>query len=131
MDALHCRPVNRNAARVIKDGVNYSLSHKANVLYQRTPLPTQKPSKEQLNHSNFFDLTGERRGRLTVLGQLLGNARWWVCRCDCGNYTLRRAKAVKNKNNEQDRCDECRHLAYMKREEHFRRTGKNRDIKEF
>lgn len=40
-------------------------------------------------------------------------------------------KAVLNPENAQDRCEHCRHLAFLKREEIWRRDGRDVDVREF
>lgn len=116
-------PVNKQAAISTSKGTHYNSKKTILQVCQRDPLPTYRPKSN--------DLTGTRRGRLTVVGLFEGSKRYWVCRCDCGNYVVRRAKAIRNENNDQDRCDECRQLAYLQRADHYRQTGKDKDIKEF
>ena len=47
---------------------------------------------------NFQDLTGQRFGRLTVI-ELDCTSKdkdtWWICRCDCGEFTTVRASVLK------------------------------------
>ncbi len=132
MKPNHTIPINRDAARVIKPGEHYIPHKKIMNVHRSTPLKVQKPIPKSIrNNKGFSDLTGSRRGRLTVLGMSADDLTLWVCRCDCGRYTTRKAKAIKNPNNEQDRCEECRQLAYLKREEIWRRTGKNVNITQF
>ncbi len=90
------------------------------------PVPT-----DQANNVSFTDLTGMTRGKLTVIGLAAMNKGLWVCRCVCGYYTLRNAKAIKNECNQQDMCDRCRHVVYLRRSSHFRQTGQDKDIQEF
>lgn len=49
--------------------------------FPRYNIPMRSPRK------NSLDLTGETFGRLVVLGEAerRGRARYWVCRCCCGN----------------------------------------------
>lgn len=129
MDSFHYLPVNRTAARVIRRGANFDPNKKIQTVHRVAP-----PSLGNLPlHPNkdFQDLTGARRGRLIVVGLLKDSFSRWACRCDCGRYTIRKAKAIKNPNNTQDRCEECRHLAFIQREEVWRRTGRNQSIKDF
>lgn len=47
----------------------------------------------------FQDLTGQRFGRLTVIGRAengTGNASRWACRCDCGALRTVYGKSIKN-----------------------------------
>lgn len=64
----------------------------------------------------FVDLTGRTIGRLKVLGMLAQKASesergLWVCRCACGRYVGRKAKALKL--GTTDRCDECNYTAHL------------------
>ena len=49
----------------------------------------------------FTDLTGQRAGRLTVLGYTDAASRQssagapWACRCDCGDFTIARSKSIR------------------------------------
>lgn len=114
-------PVDSTAAKVMSKGVEYTpdvqLRNDSPV-----PIPT-RPLPENMRPGE--DLTGIVFGRFTVLGMALGVLGTWVVRCTCGIYTLRRRRAISNPNNNQDRCEACRHLASMKRSEVWRRTGKN------
>ena len=56
--------------------------------------------KELLDKKYFQDLTGQKFGKLTVLSYIgkKGKARWWHCRCDCGNEVDRtQASLMKGK----------------------------------
>lgn len=130
MDVLHTQPINKNAARVTKGGEHFEPRKKIKTLHTSAPPPMERGIPKHVGPT-FQNLTGWKRGRLTVIGLLKDSLKVWVCRCDCGRYTARRAKAIKNENNTQDRCDECRHLAFLKREEVWRRTGRDQDIREF
>ena len=71
------------------------------------------------------DVTGKRRGRLVALGVLLSTKSLfdkrgfhvegprWVCRCDCGKYTVRSQKALRR--DHFDACCECQILEKRKR----------------
>ena len=69
------------------------------------------------------DVTGKRRGRLVALGVLLASKCLyergkyirirWVCRCDCGKYTVRSQKALGS--DHFDACHECNILESRKR----------------
>ena len=130
MDRLHTQPINGNAARVIQSGDHFEPRKNIQTVHKSAP-PEMELKIPKAMPTSFDDLTGVKRGRLTVAGLLKGSFKRWVCRCDCGMYTVRRAKALKNPSNTQDRCDECRHLAFLKREEVWRRTGVDQDIKKF
>ena len=110
-------PIDRVAARVT--GVSDRYIPDVNILTadQATPIRVRQLP---WNFRPADDLTGTRRGRLTVIGLSADFNSRWVVRCDCGVYTLRTPKAVKNESNETDRCGECRHLSYLKRKDLWR-----------
>ena len=118
MKDIHARtPVDQVARRVISSGVAWALNMKpGGAVLSDTPLPT-RPTP-----ANVVDLTGWRCGRLTVQGLHRDVPGRWVARCDCGRYTTRAAKAIKNPaNTAVERCDYCRRLEYVQREERIRR----------
>lgn len=49
----------------------------------------------------------------------------WIMRCDCGDFEPRKAKAIKNPANSNDRCAKCRQLVEAKRAHEFHTTGRN------
>ena len=71
-------------------------------------------------------MTGFKFGRFTVVGMALNTPHRWVVRCICGIYTMRKLKSIRNPNNNQDRCERCRQLAYLKRSD-LRRQGIDTD----
>lgn len=68
------------------------------------PLPMKSIKKiyEQRKH---MDLAHYRRGRLVVLGMSKEHRGRWVCRCDCGRFTIRRGRCFFK--DEFDACSEC------------------------
>lgn len=63
-------------------------------------------------------LLGKKIGRLTVVG-CLGRLNpkkkaVWLCRCVCGDYTTRGAKAIKAHSNQNDMCEHCWYLEKVK-----------------
>ena len=123
-------PVNKQAAWVTSKGFQYSPNKMVQARESKFPMPIRDIKKSELNNADFVDLRGFRRGRLVVVG-LLKDSKNWVARCDCGTYVVRKARSIKNEKNNQDRCEECRHLAFLKQEEAWRRTGKDQDIGDF
>ena len=116
-------PVDRVAARVTRGGINYTPNKKILTDDSDLPLPTIP------NPSSVHDLSGHKFGRFVVTGWFAGGGKW-VVKCNCGIYTTRKTKAVTNPNNKQDRCERCRHLAFLRREEHWRIHGKDINIDE-
>lgn len=60
----------------------------------------------------FVDLSGQKFGRLTVIGraQNKGNKTMWLCKCDCGNETVVAGGNLKNSHTQSCGCfgDESR-----------------------
>lgn len=125
------KPINKTAALVIGKGEQYKSPKKINAKHSYAPIKTRPITLNELNAEGFIDLTSHKVGRLTVVGLSAEKPGRWVCRCSCGMYTERKSKAIKNKNNYVDMCEECRHLVWLKRAEHYRRTGVDKDIDKF
>lgn len=117
--------VDGKAARVVKPGFDYSPEKHITCADQAVPFKVRKIAKDMQANPSFVDLTGVRFGRFVVYGLAANHQARWACRCDCGRYALRSAKAIKNPSNDLDRCDHCRHLAFLKREEEWRQTGRD------
>lgn len=129
---MHARvPVDRVAAWVTGPGEHFTPRNKVLTNDSEFPIETRHPTVGERNTNGFIDLTGRRVGRFTVIGVARHFAAQWVVRCDCGRYSTRRAKAIKNAENTQDRCEHCRYLASLKRSELWRRTGRSANIRDF
>lgn len=127
------RPVDATAARVTQPGPRGLEIGKRGELCSPTPFP-MRPVPTQTP-----DLTGRRCGQLTVVGLAVqqggsgtsGVRSRWVCRCVCGYYAMRKARAITNPDNQvHERCERCRQVANLQRETERRRLGLNRDPKE-
>lgn len=118
-------PINGTAARVIARGESFEYRPLESEVCSSMPLPL-KPLPENVTE----DLAGTKFGRLTVVGYSADKGRRWVCRCLCGNYVLRRTKAVEQAAQDAA-CPQCYLLAVSKRHEFTRRTGKERHTREF
>lgn len=119
------KPVNRTAGIVLQKGEHYEYENKSCEIESDTPILLKTiPKKTE-------DLTGRRRGRFTVIGLARHFNKRWIVRCDCGKYSIRKAKSIKNESNNCDRCTECRKLAQMKRHDYWKRTGMDKPIEEF
>ena len=123
-------PITKPAALVAGKGFEYKPNKKVQTIESNNPLPTRLLESYELSNKNIINCAGIRMGRLTVIGRHI-DSKGWVCRCDCSTYCVRTQKAVLNKNNTQDRCEECRHLAFLKKDEKHRRTGKDVDINDY
>ena len=117
-------PINKTAARVTSKGFDYQPNKLIVCVEGDLPLPVRQLTPEE------EDLRGKRVGRLTVIGRYAGGNGLWVVRCDCSRYATRKTKALKNPNNYGDRCEQCRHISYLKRMDVWRRTGKEVDLRD-
>ena len=124
-------PINKMAAVVTGAGEHFTPCKLVLTNDSDTPIATRRFTRAEVRADGFLDLTGRRVGRFTVLGISRNFSRQWVVRCDCGRYSTRTAKAVKNPENTQDRCEHCRHLAFLRRDEYKRNTGRDKDIRAF
>lgn len=118
-------PINAQAARVTGGGEQYVSRKIVTTADSPNPIPTIPTPVQEL------DLTGIRFGRLTVMGRACGAANSkgapWAVRCSCGTWSIRRTKAVKNPANADDRCEQCRHVAFLREASSARSAGKYRD----
>jgi hypothetical protein len=57
------------------------------------------------NMRTFYDLTGQRFSRLTVLRSAkVGHFEYWICRCDCGTEKPILGKLLRNGNTQSCGC---------------------------
>lgn len=102
-------PVNRLAARILKPGINYEPDK---IIDQRhwDARPKTIPVSRSIKN-----VTGKKFGRFTVVGLYLRDKRGslWAVKCVCGSFETRRTRSVINPSNDKDRCDKCRHLAFL------------------
>lgn len=133
MSVAALSPVNKTAALVVSKGVHYEMNCEIQVPEYVGP-PKMTPRHLLPKCPSFTDLTGWQKGRFKVIGMMAEHKGRWVVRCACGTYTTRSSKSIKsvehNPNARFDACRQCMHFAQMKREEAYRRTGKNLDISE-
>lgn len=125
-DVIKSSPLNITAALVTKQSNEDIINKKYPALHSENPIKTKKISKK------YEDITGFKFGRFTVMGLFKHKNNvfsTWVCRCICGNYEIRSKKSIKNPENFGDRCHECRNLAYVKKRDIWRRTGKEMDMR--
>lgn len=117
-------PINRLAGAVTSESSNrYESCKRVTATESETPMPLRRIDSQTRNSGNFDNLTGIKFGRLTVVGMHLNLNGRWVCRCTCGRYVVRRKKSILNPENSGDRCSLCQHLAFLKREDYFKRNG--------
>lgn len=123
----HEKPINKTAAMIVSGGVHFEPTNGMGTASDsELPLPTRRPEWQEWSNPAWKDLSGTKFGRFTVIGIARGlkKARW-VVRCACGVYSTRTTKAIRNPLNTTDSCVACRHLTYLKRNEVWRRTGKD------
>lgn len=122
-DGLHREPVDLTAALVVSRGIRYEPTGRV----LRPHFESQPPIINYLRHRELRptdNLTGRKRGRLTVVGKARDVLARWVVRCACGKYEYRTAKAIKNRANNEDACEYCRKVMVAKRAHEYRtRTG--------
>ena len=125
------KPVNKLAAIVVAGGEHYEPKNKPLGLhFENMPELPELPDSHSLK-VQLVAMIGKRQGRLVVIawwsqGDGRKTARW-LCRCDCGEFTVRTGKAMKNPKNEGDRCYKCMDLVYLRRR-NDRRVYINLDI---
>jgi hypothetical protein len=129
-------PVDRVAARVMQGGVHYEREvHPAEKHWKDLhDVPPLVPFKPQPGNPQSIDYTGTKFGRFTVVGYLgatgpgLGKRgkrmAVWLVRCACSSYSQRTVKAIRNPDNAEDCCNDCRNLEYLKRGRSFKALPK-------
>ena len=125
MKAGHETPANATAARVVARGESFE--YRTHAGCQDSPLPL--PTMPVPNNGTLPDLTGSRVGHLRVIGFSAERNGRWVCRCDCGMYTLRKTSALRK--GTAAPCDQCYLMAASKARAHNVRTGDNKRGGEF
>lgn len=120
----HERPINSTAARVIAAGEQFEYRQLACEICSDLPLALA------LLPEGFEDLTGSVVGRLTVVGFYAVKKNRWACRCVCGRYCVRGARAIKAACADAA-CAQCYLQAVSKRHDYMRRTGKEKHTSEF
>jgi len=112
-------PINKDAA-VSRDGRGFSYEPDKKIAcrhWENQPLLREPTGEDR-------DLIGFRWGRLIALGYLAEDpGKLWVVRCDCGRYETRRNKSLKRAS-PVDCCQQCGHVAHLKRQSFRDRHGK-------
>lgn len=118
-------PVDNTARQVTSEGVHYSPRIKnCRQFWEYQPKVKAHPRAE-------LELAGIKFARFTVIGLTVEPRRRsnekciWVCKCVCGRFEKRTAKAIKNPKNTDDMCTHCQHLDQMKRNSFYKRYGYN------
>ena len=116
-------PVNRTAAKVVSGKGETWEPNVAEVGWQDHPRPVV-PLPPNVDHNPAWrNLTGQRIGRVRVLGyagrnQATTSSRWSV-RCDCGKYGCFSSKFLRSEAAQsRAMCPWCDRLVQMQRGEH-------------
>jgi len=117
-------PADMTAAMVVSRGVRHKNAPKVvNDHWEAPPRMKRLPF-------NAPNLVGVRFGRFTVLGMHATKKGAWVVQCDCGDYEIRKSKAIQNPKNYGDRCTLCRNAAYQRKDYEYRTHGHELDIQD-
>lgn len=129
IDELHARkPMNREAGLIFAKGEVFEPDCKK-IDSRDSELPLAIIPKNELPIApSFVDLTGVKFGRMTVIGRSRDVNGKWVVKCQCGTYSIRTSKAIKNTKNSHDRCDECAYKVKMKERQYFKKYGSYNDF---
>lgn len=119
MKVGHEFPANATAARVVARGESFEYRTQAWSPDSPLQLPIMPPPVE--TQAYLPNLIGLRVGRLRVIGFSANRKGRWVCRCDCGMYTLRKTPALRR--GTAAPCDQCYLLAASKARAHNAKTG--------
>lgn len=130
-------PIDRMAWRVIGPGEHYERPEKLRLLCFDDAPPIIDRGKDRKHHNGKLtvDLCGKRFGRLTVIGywgrriKPSGGGglatKYWVCRCLCGLFTIRRAITILTNLDRESiftpMCDACA-------VDHIKKLGISEDV---
>lgn len=101
-------PINRTAAQVTQKGTHWAPKLTPGEILSDVPLPT-KPVLP-----SCLDLTGQKFGRLTVLGQADKKSAW-VVKCICGTYSHRKAKVLRGRDEGAKMCARCHKVDQLRK----------------
>lgn len=126
------KPVNKNTAMALSGGTNYEANHKKDVtnsLFKIKPIIPEIPKLAIQIQEQAKKHVGERRSRLVIVAWFASGGKW-LCRCDCGYYTVRKLSFLKNKD-KFDACIECCFVIQKRRHNHWLQTGKDLEVEYF
>lgn len=129
-------PINKQAFNILQPGIHFEPEIKNLDKYHWKIQPPIKSTPKDTK-----DLTGLRKGRFVVIGMLDNkklmfgshseNKRkggWWIVKCDCGCYEIRRKKSILKivdfSNRRQSKnwmCCICRKKDNLKKDTHSKR----------
>jgi hypothetical protein len=121
-DKTHRDAVDTTAALMFSSGIKYNHGKKICSAHWEVCPPVITKLK-----SDIPNLIGFRFGYFRVIGLSRNINGRWIVRCDCGDYELRTAKAIRNKQNFGDRCHICRQKAFDVKDYIYSKTGRETD----
>lgn len=92
----------------------------------QTSINARKASARKGNSHDFNDETGQRYGRLTVVGvapRRYKNGVVWICRCDCSPGNTFEVRGISLRNGETRSCG-CLHREYLQKRNHDNANSK-------
>ena len=102
------KPINKTANLVTQKGIHFNSNKKIQVKeWDKCPKISYFRGHTTLN--------GRKFGKMTVVGLSRDIKKRWIVQCECGKYTIRTAKAIKNPENNWDCCEECRNVIYLRK----------------
>lgn len=114
-------PINADAALARDGGGNHWTANISATVPRWDTCPALKTLADlpAISQDTARGLFGRRVGRFTVIGIWVGsnpkkNATW-VCRCDCGYFEGRKAKALLAAHNPDMACTECERVQALRR----------------
>jgi hypothetical protein len=132
-------PVDKTAALVIQKASHIhrfndtSLAHKQQECFKTRISEILAKLKIPSIPSTIKNFTGKRYGRIEVIAyshlrvKMKKSGRdpihYWVVRCDCGEYEMRRHTALNRKDRgerDNDECMHCKRLDFLKRNAAYR-----------
>jgi hypothetical protein len=113
-------PINKTAALVTS---KQSKDNEFNAGYSDVDVWFAPKKMKKVTSNN--DLTGEKKGRLTILGRLDTKKVRWQVKCDCGKYASRTYKGwVGVKEMDCYMCQDCFLTIKVRIREFFRSYGR-------
>lgn len=110
-------PLDRQAS-VVRDGSGDLWSGKVKPTTRHWDAP---PPPEAARPDHVEDFAGRQVHRLTVVryhGKRKGGGHWFLVRCACGDYELRRDKFLRDppmrEGQQEHACEACDYLAHIK-----------------
>ena len=123
----HLSPVNKTSARVVARGEHWTPNKLIDPRESQNPLPFGPIA------ANSDVRAGMKFGFLRVMGRASAEhssktkGAPYVCRCLCGMYVIRRARAVLNPANDKDACGRCLQKQFLALRNEYRTYGRNRE----